>query len=36
MQIISAYKTPDGMIFESKEQAQDHEFGQMLTDRIDQ
>ena len=36
MQPITAYKTQDGKIFESKELAQEHEFGQMLTDQLDE
>ena len=33
---ITAYRTPDGKLFESKEQAQDHELGQLLTERLDE
>lgn len=36
MKPITAYKTPDGKLFESKELAQDHEFGQLLTERLDE
>ena len=36
MKPITAFKTQDGKLFESKEQAQDHEFGQMLTDQLDE
>jgi len=36
MKLVTAYRTPDGKLFESKEQAQEHEFGQLLTDRLDE
>jgi DNA-directed RNA polymerase alpha subunit len=36
MKSITAYKTKDGKIFESKDDATDHVFGWLLTDRLDE
>lgn len=35
MEFINAYKTADGKIFATREEATEHEFGQQLTDRLD-
>lgn len=36
MKVVTAYKTQDGKIFESKEQALDHEFGHQMTASLDE
>ena len=35
MKPVTAYKTEDGKIFETEAAARDHEYGQLLTERLD-